>query len=206
MAPTERMRAAQVKVTMSRTSKTSENQLNSKNNRSFSLIELVTVLGLLALAAAIVVPSLMFWMRSRELPETVETLRSAIDIVRSQCIAQGNQFGVSFQVSQSGPDAFQLIGIYKVEDPSDNVLASVRKLPASVKFRMPLPGAGLDSTKDDIGIPGDDNGFITFKTSGELDPRYLTDPNVDPQIVLAGRDNKSKSLSINRITGKVTVL
>ena len=172
---------------------------------SFSLIELVTVLGLLALAAAIVVPSLMFWMRSRELSETVETIQSAIDIVRTQCIAQGNQFGVSLQVSESSADAFQLMGMYTMEDPTDNVLAPVRKLPRSVKFHVPLPGAGLDSTKNDVGIPGDNNGFITFKTSGEADQKYLSDPSVDPQIILTGRNNKTKTLAVNRVTGKVTV-
>lgn len=176
-----------------------------KKNNSFSLIELVTVLGLFALAAAIVLPTLMFWMRARELPDAVETLESAINIVRMQCIAQGNAYGVIFQPSQNGPDRFQLIGLYTLEDPNDNVLAPPRNLPSSVKFQTPLPGAGLDSTKSETGIQNNDGGFISFKTSGELDPRYLSNSNADPQIVLAGRGNKTKTLVVNRITGKVAV-
>jgi len=176
-----------------------------KRKKAFSLIELVTVLGLLALAAAIVVPTLMFWMRARELPDAAKTIESAIDIVHMQCIAQGNAYGVIFQPSQNSPDNFQLIGLYKPEDSSDNVLAPPRNLPTSVTFQMPLPGAGLDSTKNETGIQNNEAGFISFKTSGELDSHYLTDPNVDPQIVLVGRGNKTKTLVVNRITGKVTV-
>lgn len=178
---------------------------DDRRRLAFSLVELVTVLGIMALTIAILAPSLMFWLRSRELPDAAKTVQSAIDIVRMQCVAQGNAYGVVMRASAGGPDQFQLLGLYTLEDSSDNVTAPFRSLPGSVKFQIPLPGAGLDSTKNDLGISDNETGFITFKTSGEIDSRYLTDPGVDPQIGLTGRGNKRKTITINRVTGKATV-
>lgn len=179
-----------------------------KNRRAdwgFSLTEAAIVLALIGTLAAVIIPSLLFWQRANELSHAAKSLKTALDAVRAQSTGQGRAFGVGLHVSALGADNYEIIGLYDLDDASDNIHAKTHSLPSSVRFQIPLPGAGVAATAQDTGFTNSSDGLVAFRRSGEMESRYLASTGNDPSIVLAGRSGKTKMLTINRVTGNITV-
>jgi len=172
--------------------------------QGFTFIEMAIVLGILAIVTAILLPTLTYWQRGRELRDGARSIRTALETARTKAMAQGHVYGVGFRSYAGERDRFVLVSLFGLSDPSDNEYGKSYMLPSSVRFREPLPGGGTPYLGQDTELT-DLVGLIAFRTSGELEPRYLSSAAADPKIILDGPNEVSKTLTVSRITGKVTV-
>ena len=177
----------------------------SRTAAGFSFVETMIVLGILALAVSIIVPSLVYWQRSRELQDAAQSLRRALESAHMQALGQGHVYGVGFHVGTSDPDGFMVLGLYELDDPADNVYAKTHFLPGTVRYQLPVPASGLPALSNDV-RETTLSGLIAFRPSGEVEPRYLAGgASSNPSLMLKHTGGKTRTVTVDRFSGKVSV-
>jgi type IV pilus assembly protein PilA len=76
-----------------------------KNNKGFSLVELIVVVLIIAIIAVALAPQVIKWVqqaRDNTKENQIATVKSAVDTVVADCLAEGKAIPTSFKVTNAG--------------------------------------------------------------------------------------------------------
>ena len=146
-----------------------------KTNKGFSLIELMVVIALIAILAAVAIPSFMKWLPNMRLKATARDIFGAAMLAKGEAVKRNKRCALTFNQVISGTNM-----VYVVFEDTDkdceydvgeSVLRSVRSLPKQVSLDTSQGGGtGITFLNNDNGnptivfrptsIPTDNNGGL----------------------------------------------
>jgi type II secretory pathway pseudopilin PulG len=181
--------------------------MRAKRDDGHTLVELLVVAGLLALIAAIAVPSVSTSDDSRRLDDAATQVAAAIRYAQMQAIQRGQPFGVTASSSTNRVRVYRLdetgsspVPVYDVRNPVTKQLYTID---------LDSDGAGPDIAVayflfSGSAVPRD---FLGFSADTGI-PKYNdfgTTRFLEDGYVTLSQDGLTRRIEVSPMTGRVTV-
>ncbi|MFC1623786.1 GspH/FimT family pseudopilin [Candidatus Omnitrophota bacterium] len=149
--------------------------------RAFTLIEMLVVLGIIAMLLGITIPFTTGFGKGLRLKTASRAILGTLRVARSNAITYREKHTVVFDIEK---------GEYWIEDSEGRIFDRKRRLPVSIKFRVP-------GEEESEAIDFEDDKVIFYPT-GAIE-------GASGSITITDQRDKSRTVSILGSTGKISI-
>ncbi len=151
-----------------------ETRFPTPRERGFSMVEMLIVVAIIAIMAAVALPNIGQYIRNYRIKGAAQLVAGELNAARSKAIMSNTNNGVSFVVLDREYFRFVQEDVRQADDPTNQRLSGVKKLPTGVIF-VPTALANGGPTLRFLRLGGFCNPAATgtpCQTAVEPDTRY----------------------------------